>query len=408
MYTTLVIFFLVYLVMGVGKLPAFNVDRTGAAIVGALAMIVAGSLTPQAAWDAIDYRTLGLLFGLMVVSGAFSVSGFYAWAADKVAHLSISPPALLAVFIAVSAGLSSLLTNDVVVLSMTPLLVSVALARGLNPVPFLLAFCFAANAGAAGTLIGSPQNMIAAQALDLSFNAFMLAAGVPALLSLPVIWCIIAWQYRGKWTLEHSTTPTTAPPRVELDKLETTKAIIIASAVIIAMVVDVWPRELVALAGAGILLVNRSLASGDVLKQVDGNLLLLIIGLFICNQALSNTGLPQSLFDWLREVGINVNDPLSLFVAGSLLSDVVGNNPAVMLLSPYLHPENNAQSLGAAIALGTGFSSNLIIFGSLAGIIVVEQAARCGIKISFATFAKAGIPVTLLTLLMAAAWIAFL
>ena len=78
MYTTLLIFFMVYLVMGVGKLPAFNVDRTGAAVVGALAMIVAGSLSPQAAWDAIDYRTLGLLFGLMMVSDAFTVSGFYA------------------------------------------------------------------------------------------------------------------------------------------------------------------------------------------------------------------------------------------------------------------------------------------------------------------------------------------
>ncbi|MQT52668.1 SLC13 family permease [Pseudomonas sp. FSL R10-2398] len=408
MYTTLLIFFMVYLVMGVGKLPAFNVDRTGAAVVGALAMIVAGSLSPQAAWDAIDYRTLGLLFGLMVVSGAFTVSGFYAWAAEKVATLKITPVALLAVFIAVSAGLSSLLTNDVVVLSMTPLLVSVALARGLNPVPFLLAFCFAANAGAAGTLIGSPQNMIAAQALDLSFNEFMIAAGVPALLSLPIIWCIIAWQYRGKWTLERKTDKAVVHPPIQLDKVETTKAIIVASAVIIALVADIWPRELVALAGAGILLVNRSLASKDVLKQVDGNLLLLIIGLSICNQALANTGLPQSLFDWLRHVGIDVNDPISLFVAGSLLSDVVGNNPAVMLLSPYLHPDNNAQSLGAAIALGTGFSSNLIIFGSLAGIIVVEQAAGCGIKISFGSFAKSGVPVTLVTLLMAGLWIAFL
>ncbi len=90
MYPTLLIFFMVYLVMGVGKLPAFNVDRTGAAVVGAMAMIVAGSLSPQAAWDAIDYRTLGLLFGLMVVSGAFTVSGFYAWAAEKVAILKIT------------------------------------------------------------------------------------------------------------------------------------------------------------------------------------------------------------------------------------------------------------------------------------------------------------------------------
>ena len=181
MTLTLAVFLLVYVAMGVGQVPGFKVDRTGAAIVGALVLMAAGRIAPQAAWDAIDYRTVGLLFGLMVVSAAFVVSGFYGWAAHRVATLDVSPPVLLAILVAVAGLLSAVLTNDVVVVAMTPLLVAITLSRGLNPVPFLLGFCFAANAGSAGTIIGSPQNMIAAQGLGISFNGFLRIAALPAL-----------------------------------------------------------------------------------------------------------------------------------------------------------------------------------------------------------------------------------
>jgi Na+/H+ antiporter NhaD/arsenite permease-like protein len=170
MDATLVVFLLVYVALAFGHLPGFKVDRTGAAVVGGLAMVSFGKIGPQAAWDAIDYRTVGLLFGLMVVSAAFVVSGFYAWTAERVATLDVRPPVLLAILVVVAGFLSSVLTNDVVVVAMTPLLVAITLSRALNPIPFLLAFCFAANTGSAGTIIGSPQNMIAAQGLGLSFT----------------------------------------------------------------------------------------------------------------------------------------------------------------------------------------------------------------------------------------------
>lgn len=407
MDATLTIFLLVYIAMGFGKLPGFKVDRTGAAVVGALAMMAFGSISSKAAWDAIDYRSVGMLFGLMVVSAAFVVSGFYAWTAQRVATLPLNSPALLAVLIVVSGVLSSLLTNDVVVVAMTPLLVSLTLARGLNPVPFLLAFCFAANSGSSGVLIGSPQNMIAAQALDMSFVGFLKAAGLPALLSLFVVWAVVAFMYRGKWELPQSAGANAPSPAYApvLDIKETIKAGGVTAIVIIAFVISPWPRELIALTAAGVLLINRQISSSDMLKHVDGNLLLLIMGLFVVNAAMAATGLPQILLNDLRETGINLNDPISLFIVSGALSNIVGNNPAVMLLVPYLTPGAEANALGAAIALGTGFSSNLIVFGSLAGIIVVEQAAACGIRISFGEFAKAGVPVTIACMLMAAVWI---
>lgn len=406
---TLLVFLLVYVAMGFGKLPGFKVDRTGAAVVGALAMMVAGSITPKAAWEAIDYSSIGMLFGLMVVSSAFVVSGFYGWTAERVALLPVGAPMLLAVLVAVGGGLSALLTNDVVVVAMTPLLVSLTLARGLNPVPFLLAFCFAANTGSAGTLIGSPQNMIAAQQLGLSFTGFLGVAGLPALVSLPVVWAVVAFVYRGRWTLSahggRAAAPAGEAAAPVLDKVETAKAGVVTILVILAFIVTDWPRDLIALGAAGILLINRRIASSDMLKHVDGDLLLLIMGLFVVNAAMAATGLPQDLLNDLRAAGLDLNDPLALFLVSGVLSNIVGNNPAVMLLVPFLTPGAEADALGAALALGTGFSSNLIVFGSLAGIIVVEQAAACGVRISFGEFARAGVPATIACMALAALWI---
>lgn len=404
---TLLIFLLVYIALAFGHLPGFKVDRTGAAVIGALAMIATEHISAQAAWDAIDYRTVGLLFGLMVVSAAFVVSGFYAWTARRVATLDVRPPVLLAILVGVGGLLSSVLTNDVVVVAMTPLLVAITLSRGLNPIPFLLAFCFAANTGSAGTIIGSPQNMIAAQGLGLSFNGFMKVAAVPALASLPIVWAVVAFVYRHRWTLPNTTaseaTGTMEPVRV--DHRETAKAGLVTVAVILAFVFSDWPRELIALGAAGLLLINRRIASSDLLKQVDGDLLLLLMGLFVVNAALATTHLPEQLLGDLRAAGLDLNQPLALFLVVSVISNIVGNNPAVMLLVPYLDAGGNSDALGAALALGTGFASNLIVFGSLAGIIVVEQAARRGVKISFGEFARAGVPVAIACMAIAAVWI---
>ncbi|MGL5952164.1 MULTISPECIES: SLC13 family permease [Providencia] len=407
MTLTIVVFVLVYVAMAFGKLPGFKVDRTGAAVIGALAMMAIGSITPPNAWNAIDYRTIGMLFGLMVVSASFVVSGFYSWTANRVAMLKVSAPTLLAVLIAVGGLLSALLTNDVVVVAMTPLLVSITLSRGLNPIPFLLGFCFAANNGATGSLIGSPQNMIAAQGLDISFVGLLQASAIPALLSLPITWAILVWLYRNRWYLEKQSSgaPISTSPTATLDTWETAKAGIITLAVIVAFVVSDIPKELIALTAAGFLLLNRSIASSDMLKLVDGNLLLLIMGLFVVNAAFSGTGLPQQMLNDLRAHGVELNNPLVLFLVTGVLSTIVGNNPSVMLLVPFLTPDGNADSLGAALVLGSGFSSNLFIFGSLAGIIVVEQAAAYGVKISFSEFAKSGGIVAAFCMLLATAWI---
>lgn len=408
---TLLIFVLVYIAMGFGTLPGFKVDRTGAAIVGAMAMMTVGSLTPSQAWQAIDYRTIGMLFGLMVVSASFVVSGFYDWTVKRVALMNVTPPVLLAVLITVGGVLSALLTNDVVIVAMTPLLVSITLSRGLNPIPFLLGFCFAANNGSAGSLIGSPKNMIIAQGLDLSFVGLLQSAALPAVLSLLVTWLVIVRLYRHRWHLKPDDPASPTPPAgnpapaLALNVWETLKAAVITFAIIFCFIFTDISKEIIALTAAGLLLLNRTFATNDMLKLVDGNLLLLIMGLFVVNAALAHTGLPHDILLALRSYGIDLNNPLILFIVTGILCMIVGNNPAIMLLVPYISHHINQDALGAALALGSGFSSNFFVFGSLAGIIVVEQARLYGVKISFAEFSRSGGIIAAICMVLSALWI---
>lgn len=404
MAVTLGIFLATYLAMALGRLPGFRVDRTGAALLGGIAMLVFEKIDSQAAWAAIDFPTIALLFGLMIVSGAFSVSGFYAWVAVRAATLDISPRALLAVMIVTSGVLSSLLTNDVVVVAMVPLLVSLCQARGLNPTPFLLGFAFAANAGSAGTIIGSPQNMIIAEGLHLSFVGFMKAALVPAILSLPVIWILLVAQYRHRWLASEKPAAKTVEAPPPLDIAETVKAALVTVAVVAAFSLTDWPRHLVALAAAAVLLLNRRIAASNVMKHVDGDLLILLGGLFVVNAAFATTGVPQRFMADLLAHGVDLLHPMTLLVVIGVLSDIVGNNPAVMLVVPYVSGAN-PEMAGAAMALGTGLASNVVVFGSLAGIIAAEQAAKAGAPISLAEFSLAGIPVSLATMAIAAVWL---
>ena len=322
------IFGLVYLAMAIGQLPGLKVDRTGAAVIGAMALIAFSEITPEAAWAAIDYRTIGLLFGLMVISTAFVVAGFCDRVARLIGETKVGPARLLAIMVAVAGGLSAVLTNDVVVVAMTPILVSITVAKRLNPAPFLLGFCFAANVGSAATIIGSPQNMIAAETLRLSFTGFMRVSALPALLGLPVVWAVVALLYRNRWRLAAapmdtgggatSGTAAAAPEPLPFSLLETVKATVVTIAVVAAFLFSDWPHVVIAMGGASLLLLNRRIASKDMLGRVDGDLLLLLMGLFVVNAALASTGLPQRLLSELAGIGLDLRDPLSMLVIMSV------------------------------------------------------------------------------------------
>ncbi len=394
-----VVFAFVYLGMVLGEIPGLALDRTGIALLGALALVAAEQVTPAAAWNAVDVPTLALLFGLMVVSAQLRLSGFYAAVTSRVVSSQVSPPALLALVVGTVGLLSALLANDIVCLAVAPLLVAGCARKGLDPVPFLLALACAANVGSAATLIGNPQNMLIGQRLHLSFAAYLLDALVPALLGLAVVWVVVSASVQGRWLKPTPAAEVAAPLH---DRYRSGKAIVILALLVLGFLVVPVPREVLALAAAGVLLVSRRTASRDLLSLVDWLLLVLFVGLFVVNFALADSGALMQIVAALHRHGIDLARPVVLFPVTVVLSNLVSNVPAVMLLLP----QATHLKAGPILALASTLAGNLFIVGSIANIIVVEQAAKLGVRIGWREHARVGVPVTVVTLAIAALWIA--
>ncbi|MDZ5646160.1 SLC13 family permease [Nitrospirillum sp. BR 11828] len=403
----LITFAIVYLGMAIGHLPRLRVDRTGIAMLGAIVLLVAGAVTEGAAIKAIDFPTLFILLGLMILSAQFALSGFYDWCAWRLANVPWQPEALLAAVVAVAGGLSALLANDVVVFAMTPLLCAGLRARGLDVRPYLIALAGAANAGSAATVIGNPQNILIGQMGHLGFWRFLFACGVPAFLSLVIVYWVVARVWRGR--LVDANAPP-GPTRLNGDgqppgppgTWQLSKGLIGVVVLLVAFTTP-FPRDVAVLGIAGCMLVSRRFASRDMLGLVDWHLLALFAGLFILTGALADTGLPGRLVDQLAASGLPLDRLPFLGGFSVLASNSIGNVPAVVLLMKvWAHPPEGALY---ALALFSTLAGNLLLPGSLANIITVERAAAAGVILRFREHARCGVPMTVLSLLLAAVWL---
>jgi len=398
------VFFLVYLGMILGGLPFLQLDRTGVALLGAIALIGIGALSPEQAARSVHLPTIVLLFAFMVISAQLRLGGFYAWVTLRVAELPVSPAALLAALVGVAGALSAVFSNDIVCLSVAPVLADACRRRRLDPVPYLLGLACAANVGSAATLIGNPQNMLIGSALGLSFSGYAAAAALPVALGLTATWAVIARQTRGRWAFAGAGTESLErrePDESSLDAWQTGKGLVVAGALLVLFLFTSWPRDVAALTGAGLLLMSRRLHSNKMLGLIDWELLVLFTGLFVVNHALQQTGLSAAVVDDLAARGVWLDRPAPLFAATLLLSNTVSNVPAVMLLLPIA---KHAMA-GAVLALVSTLSGNLLIVGSIANIIVVDAARRRGVAIDWRTHARAGVPVTIATLAIVAGWL---
>ncbi len=401
----LAVFLLVYLGMFLGGWPRLKLDRSGVALLGAIAVIALTGMPIETAAQAVDVPTIVLLFAFMVISAQMRLGGFYTEVTRRVAARPLSPPALLAALIGVAGALSAVFSNDVVCLAMTPVVVRLCLQRGLPPLPFLIGLACASNIGSAATLIGNPQNMLIGSVLSIPFGGYLWQAWPPVLLSLLILWgWLYVFQLRptGRPAGRPSTRPDSrteawfpesAPP---FNRWQTTKGLIVAGALMVIFLFTDWPHEVAALVGAGVLLLSRRLHSADVIGLVDWSLLLLFIGLFVVNAAMQHTGMASEAVRWLGQHGIELTDPGVLLVLGTALSNLVSNVPAVMLLLPHLG--SHAEQAGVMLALVSTFAGNLLLVGSIANLIVADLAARQGVRLDWRAHAAVGLPVTLLTL----------
>src|SRR5712664_1491026 len=323
--TVATIFAVVYLGMILGGLPFLQLDRTGVALLGAIALVGLEVLTPEQAALSIHLPTLLLLFSFMVISAQMRLGGFYTWVTLRIAALPLAPPLLLAATMAAVAALSAVFSNDVVCLAVAPVLADACARRRLDPVPYLLALACAANIGSAATLIGNPQNMLIGETLKLSFGGYISQAFFPVLLGLAVTWGLIAWQTRGRWmqavsvAADHAASERREDAR--FDRWQTAKGLSVCAALLaVFLFVPSWPRDVAALTGAGLLLMSRRLHSNKMLGLVDWELLILFIGLFVVNHALQETGIAAGIVADLAAAGVNLERPAPLFAATLVLS----------------------------------------------------------------------------------------
>lgn len=396
-----IIFLLTYLAVAVGDIPGLALDRTGMALLGAVAMVAFGVLSTDEAIQAIDFPTLLLLFGLMVVSSQFRLAGFYTQVALGLTRWMDRPRAFLWAVMLASAVLSALLANDIVCLAFTPVLAVSLLKRGLNPLPFLLGLTAASNIGSAATIIGNPQNMLIGQVGHLHFGAFLWWCGAPSALALLAAYGVLVLVYRGRWA--------GAAPQPEVmanwptrDRQQTWKAVLV-TLFLVGLFFTRVPRELSAMVAAGLLLCSRRMATRSVLGLVDWHLITLFCGLFVVIRGLEVTGVPTYVVDALEGHGVSLDQPFILAGVSVVLSNLVSNVPATMLLIKFLDPADPVPWY--VLAVSSTFAGNLITIGSIANLITIEQARLYGIRITFAEHARTGVLITLASLAVLAAWL---
>ncbi|OSZ74134.1 anion transporter [Hydrogenophaga sp. IBVHS1] len=406
------VFAVVYLGMFLGGLPRLKLDRSGVALLGAIAVIALAGLPVEDAARAIDLPTIVLLFAFMVVSAQMRLGGFYGAVTRRVGEMPLSRSGLLAALILVAGALSAVFSNDIVCLAMTPVVARLCLRRGIDPLPFLIGLACAANIGSAATLIGNPQNMLIGSVLQLPFAGYVRQALPPVLIGLVLLWGWLAFGPGAKAGAgARSPHPRPLPEgegvnaEPSFDAWQTAKGLVVACSLLLIFLFTDWPRDVAALVGAGVLLLSRRLHSAHVMGLIDWPLLILFMGLFVVNHAFETTGLAAQAVAWLGTQSVHLADPGPLLVAGAVLSNLVSNVPAVMLLLPHLG--GSGEQAGVMLALVSTFAGNLLLVGSIANLIVADLARQQGIEIDWKRHAITGIPVTLMTLAVVWGWMKF-
>lgn len=394
-----ILFALTYVGMAIGRIPGSRVDRTGIAMIVAVVLVATGLVPGAEIAAAIHFPTLLLLAGLMILSARVGAAGFYDAAAAWIARQAGRPLRLLALTIAIGGVLSALLVNDIVVFAMTPLLCAGLAARKLDVRPFLFGLAAASNAGSAATLIGNPQNIMIGQVGGLGFWSYFAAAIVPSILGLAIAFGCIAWAWRSSLQAEAAAAPADMPP---FDRRQT-GICGVALIVLLVLFTTPVPREISALLIAACLIVSRKLATRQLLDEIDLPLLILFACLFVVNDAFARTGLAEQAVGILREHGLLPDRASLLAPLALVLSNTIGNVPAVVMILKVWHAIPQGTLVGLAI-LST-LAGNLFLVGSLANLIVAERAAGRGVRLSFRDHAKAGVPITILSVLIAGLWL---
>ncbi len=390
-----VIFCVTYLLISGRRLKILPLNRPAAALLGTVLMVAGGVLTPEQAYRAVDYDTLVLLLGMMLISAYLSLAGFFDWAADWILRAARTPRSLLLAVILTSGILSALLVNDTVCLMLTPLVVTV-MVRGKLPLPpYLLALAMSANLGSVATLVGNPQNMIIGHLSRISFLRFSASLLPVAVVGLAIEFAVLSLGFRKTLALAVLHHPEEGPRPLD-------RRLLIATLAVLGLVFTGFVAGLnlswTALAGGALLMVVARRDTHEVLKLVDWHLLVFFAALFVVVEGLNGTGLPDQVYGRVRGVfGATAASQAWNFAWFSALgSNIFSNVPFVLVAGKWIGHFARPDLMWKVMALATTLAGNLTILGSVANIIVVESA-RGHVEVGFWDYARFGLPVTILT-----------
>ncbi|WP_292529696.1 anion transporter [Methylocystis sp.] len=388
------IFAATYLVLAIGKLPYYRLDRAGGALLGASLMIGVGALSLDEAYRAVDFDAITLLLGMMIVVANLRLSGFFRRAADWLADVARRPIFLLAAVAATTGFFSAFLVNDAICLVMPPLVVDLAQRLKRDPTPYVLSIPLASNVGSVATITGNPQNMIIATASGISYGDFTQALWPIALSGVALTILFVALAFPREFFSRDKLTPIDAPPR-PYHRALASKVLLITAAMIALFFAGVPPAKAAIVAG-GLLLLTRRVGSRKIYREIDWPLLLMFAGLFIVVGAFDKAVLTPGE---IAEVGrLRLDDASTLALVSAVLSNIVSNVPAVLALKPFIIGLSDPKRAWLIVAMASTLAGNFTLVGSIANLIVVERARSLGVRIGFWTYFKVGAPLTIATI----------
>lgn len=396
-----VIFLATYLVVAIGKLPGYQLDRAGAALVGASLMVGAGVVALDQAYRAIDFDAITLLLGMMIVVANLRLSGFFRLVSNFAVARARHPFILLIAIVLVAGSLSAFLVNDTICLVMTPLVLDLVTRLKRDPVPYLLAIPMASNIGSTATITGNPQNMIIGSLSHIPYGAFAAALWPIAAVGIVLAALLIALIYPREFLTGERLGPIAAKP-ARYHRSLIIKSVLVTVGMMILFFAG-QPVAKVAIVGGALLLLTRRVKADKIYREIDWPLLLMFVGLFIVVTGLETAVLTPDVAAAIGGLDLNSVFWLSAVTAG--LSNLVSNVPAVLMLKPFIASSLDPQRAWLIVAMASTLAGNFTLVGSVANLIVAQRARAEGVTIGFWTYFKVGAPLTLLTIAFGIWWL---
>ncbi len=396
--TALLIFVITYTGIIFTRLPKINIDRPSAAFFGAVAMIVFGVLDLEQAVKAIDYNTIALLLGMMIIISVLQLDGFFSLIAEKALSWSRTPLRLLVIITFVTGIASAFLVNDAVVLLFTPVIIAICSASSLNPVPYLIAEILSSNIGSTMTITGNPQNMLIGINSGIGYAAFFFKLLPVSILGMVLVVFVVWRFYHSHFDSKTLITFDSHQFGYKYDSMKFSVPIFLGTVVLffIGKLLNL-SIPVIALVGASLILIFGKVKPSHVIKNVDWVLLLFFSSLFIVVEGAVKAGL---LDFFIQSDGLtgNLEGIVKLHGLSLFMSQIVSNVPYTVMMLPVLKPLSS-EILWLSLASASTLAGNATIIGAMANLIVIESAGKLHVQIRFREFFKIGVVVTLISFL---------